>query len=157
MAFTLCLVSVAMFGQLSFGASGNAKKITSFYKDGYGEIRLADGKYFIEVRDITTKEGTFKLMLGSNAESAKESLEQLAAWCKNAGIKDYIEVNQEDGSVVTICKYKTDQLIMSLGNIDYINEKYDSEANNKKMKSPDHPFGYMLTRCFESALEKMGK
>lgn len=157
MAFTLCLVSVAMFGQLNFGGGGNAKKVTSFYKDGFGEIKISEEKYVVEVKDITQKEGTFKMFLGNDAESAKESLGQIIAWCKGAAMKDYIEVNQEDGTTVVLYMFKNGQLILSYGDIDYVTEKFNSLVNNKKMTKKDQPFGYMLVVAFERALEKMEK
>lgn len=155
MAFTLCLVSVAMFGQLNFGGGGNAKKVTCFYKDGFGEIKISEEKYVVEVKDLNKKDGTFKMFLGNDAESAKESINQIIAWCKGAAMKDYIEVNQEDGTTVVLYMFKNGQLIMSYGDIDYVTEKFNSLVNNKKMTKKEQPFGYMLVVAFERALEKM--
>jgi len=157
MALALCLVSVAMFGQLSFGGGGNAKKVTSFYKDGYGEIKLSGDQYVVEVNDINNQGKTFKMILGQDAESTKISLEQIVAWLKGAKIKDYVEINQADGTTVVIYLYKEDQVIMSLGSIDYVTEKFESLVKKTKMKQAEQPFGYMLVKSFDHALDKMGK
>lgn len=157
MALTLCLVSVAMFGQLNFGGSGNAKKVTSFYKDGYGEIKLEGDQYVVEVNNINEKGNVFKMFLGKDAESAKLSLEQMIKWLNGAAIKDYVEINQEDGTTVVIYMYKLNQVIMSYGSIDYVTEKFESMVNNTKMKQADQPFGYMLVKSFSYALDKLDK
>lgn len=157
MALTLCLVSVAMFGQLNFGGSGNAKKATSFYKDGYGEIKLDGDQYVVEINNINEKEKCFKMFLGKDAESAKLSLEQIIGWLNGAAVKDYVEINQEDGTTVVIYMYKLNQVIMSYGSIDYVTEKFESLVNGTKMKQNEQPFGYMLVKSFSYALDKISK
>jgi len=155
MALTLCLMSVSMFAQLSFGGGGNAKKVTSFYKDGYGEIRLAGDQYVVDANDINNPGKTVRMILGTDAESAKTSLQQLIGWLKSAKVKDYVEINQADGTTVVFYLYKEDQIIMSYGNIDYVTAKYESLVKKTKMKQAEQPFGYMLVKAFDHALEKI--
>jgi len=155
MALTLCLVSVTMFAQLNFGGSGNAKKVTSFYKDGYGEIKLAGDQYVVEANDINNQGKTVRMVLGKDAESAKLSLEQLVGWLKGAKVKDFVEINQEDGTTVVFYLYKEDQIIMSYGNIDYVTEKFESLVKKTKMKQAEQPFGFMLVKAFDHALQKI--
>lgn len=152
---TLCLISVSAFAQLNFGGGGNAKKVTSFYKDGYGEIRLVGDQYVVDANDINNQGKTVRMILGKDAESAKLSLEQLIGWIKGAKVKDYVEINQEDGTTVVFYLYKEDHVIMSYGTIDYVTEKYESLVKKTKMKQAEQPFGYMLVKAFDHALEKV--
>lgn len=155
MAIALCMASVAAFGQLNFGNQGSGIKVTSFFKDPFCEVCLNKSEqYVLKCNDFETKDG-FELFLGDSKESAMTSLEQLDAWCNNAQVKDFIEVNQADGSVVLLYLYKDDQLIMSYGDIEYAKAKFASLTSRKKFEGQTFPFGYVMRKTFGKALEKL--
>lgn len=153
MALTLCIVSVSAFAQLNFGNQGSGIKITSFYKDAFAEICIDNGRYVINCYDVDTKT-PFSMILGSTKDEAMMSLEQLEGWCQQAQLKDFVEINQVDGTTVLIYVNTQDQLIMTFGNIDYAKAKFKSLADRSKLKE-QLPFGFVMRKAFAKAIEKL--
>lgn len=102
------------------------------------------------------------IKLGDTKEEAITSLQQLVTWGSNAKKKDYINITEENGVIITIYRYTNSQSIISFGDAEYCQEIYKSlmmsaftGVNTGAYSNNNPPFGYCQDSLLEKALKKL--
>lgn len=162
----IILILVAVFmtvftsnAQLNVVNSGSNSKEAYLAKDAYSNIKLGSCGYTLNVKDCHSNQ-YITVILGTNENDCKSSIEFILNWVETSPKKAYIEIQTNDGNV-TFYKYTQNQLAISYGDSEYIRKKINALIMNATMGTPsgrkhDDPLmGYVQVKQLEKALKNM--
>ena len=145
--------------QLNVVNSGSNSKEAYLAKDMYSNIKSDNCGYTLNVKDCQSNQ-YIMVMLGTNTNDCKSSIEFILNWVKTSPKKAYIEIQTDNGNV-TFYKYTQNQLAISYGDAEYIKKKINALILNATVGSPsgrkhDDPLmGYVQVKQLEKALQNM--
>ena len=156
----LCLVSTMAFGQLNIQSGGNTKE-DKLSSDSYGsKVVCNGGTYKIIVEDDQSKMA-ITVTLGTTAQSAKKSLEQLLDWIRGAKVGDYINLTEGEDRV-TIYKHVAGSVMVSYGDAEFCKRIYKAilvdaflDVSTGERNHKNEMYGFMSQNLLKNALKKI--